>query len=121
MHPLDLKALEKTKRQAKKENLMNKTLEKRVKKIEGKVFINETEERTRAIFFRVVDASREGLPIEEQEKTPVKGWELNGYKWLRAEGETNKELEDRAIEGAQDLLNSPLSVPCFIQVQDDQN
>jgi len=107
---------------------MNRTLEKRVSEIEGKVFVNNDDEnRTRAIFRIVIDASAEAPPIEEQRKIPVPGWVWEDHEWVRREGETAEELEDRAIEGARRLMaqlgRHPSAIPCFhpVKVNDDDN
>lgn len=97
---------------------MNKTFEKRVEDLERKLFV-KGEENPEGVFMRVIDAKKEALPIEEQLKKSVKGWRYNDLSVLRAENETDEELNARAISEAKPLLKHPLAVPVFHEIRDE--
>ncbi len=101
---------------------MNNALEKRVTELEKMVFVKDDEDKVSAVFRRVVNARKDAPPLEEQMKSPVKGWAWEGHRWLRKPGESDEDFEARVIEGARVLMvdRHPLAVPCF-QVMDDEN
>lgn len=100
---------------------MSNILAKRIEELESKI-LKKDDESVKAIFIKVVDARKEAALVDEQEKQSVNGWEMNGLKVFRAAGESDKELEQRAIKEAMPLLNHPLARPVFMEItEDDEN
>ncbi len=92
---------------------MNKTFEKRVEELEKKIFVDESE-KPEGVFMYVVDGRKDAPPPK-----PVKGWRYNDLSVLRAENETDEELNARAISEAKPLLKHPLAVPVFHEIRDE--
>lgn len=94
-------------------------IKKRIEALESRIMKND-ENETQGIFYIVVDASAEAPPIEEQEKIPVKGWLFQYGKEeiriIRRDGETDEELDQRAISEAKPLLRHPLAIPVFFPI-----
>lgn len=69
-------------------------------------------EGKRAIFFLTVDASKR----DPQPPAPLLGWKHYDHKILRLPGESDKDLQARAIETVKPYLR-PGQLPVFFSIQ----
>lgn len=87
---------------------MDKALEKRVATLESRI-LKSDDDQIEAIFYTVVDATAEG----GGRALPVYGWKYDELKVMRVPGETDKELDQRAILEAQPFLRGRGAIPVF--------
>lgn len=75
----------------------------------------EDDDTPRAIMWRIVGS--------DQEPLPVLGWKsMTGrdpLRVMRRPGESDEDLQDRAIEEARARRTDPLSVPCLLAIVED--
>lgn len=83
-------------------------IKKRIEALESRILKND-DDRIEAIFYTVVDATAEG----GGRALPVYGWKYDELKVMRASGETDEELDQRAILEAQPFLRDRGAIPVF--------
>ncbi|MFZ2631529.1 MAG: hypothetical protein WA081_09805 [Desulfosalsimonadaceae bacterium] len=88
------------------------SLKSRIENLESKI-VDETTGATRAIFFTTADHRKDGLP-----PGPVLGWTYHGHEIHRADGESDTDLQGRAIVEIQQFLR-PMEVPTFFAIQEE--
>lgn len=86
-------------------------LEKRIKALESKMLVDD-DERPEGVFCYVVDGRKDAPPPE-----PVKGWRYNEHRIMRMEGETDEELNKRAVAQVKPSM-AKNAVPVFFSINE---